>query len=1527
LYGEGANRLVTFIDNHDVNRISQQNGGDTGNDIWKLRPALSFLYLASPVPCLYYGTEHAFDQGGVANGSKQFGGQYEGQDYDDQDWQRETMFDRGFKPGASGTDPRNKLTATNAPLYLHIKALNEARSKHRSLTRGSFTQRWDSSSWGPYAFSRVYNDEESLVALNTADGNVSLNPAVAKPNGTVFVNTLNPSDTLTVTNGALNVSLAGKETKIYVAGVSFPADIGVNRSGSNFNITYTPNEGPLKGATSITFFARVLNSETITEVTMTPTDGIFSVNYTAPAGAETIEYWFNAQVGGQTVWDSNNSNNYTFSAGNNFAMDGQLDSANYEVASYGWMKLWAAVRGDKLYVATWGTGNNSYDHFIFLGSNLGNATDSAAAWNKNGLVFLNNPVYLAGEGESSYSGWSTATGAPASANAKGDNTPSNYLEGVIDLKALNGGVMPEAIYIASGAFESFNGGQMQMQAPAPWDINEHIEVTELQSIPISSIRDENVDGHFDGGSPKMWTVVNNNEQDANYGLRRFFIDETNGEQEKLTIEVEPRTGRDNQIAQIEVFTNLNRREFAKLPGEENPDSVSSTSLDTYYLGHPLQPNGSGRWSATLPVNKCGAYRINARWRFEGSNTWHYYTDNGLRRDTAVVVSPSKALDTIIYELNPLTAEATNDEFSGRSTFRNMYQTEEGRPGAISPTNLQNLGVNMIWLQPIHPIGTIGRQIDPLTNAEYDPGSPYAVRNYWQVNPVLGTSNTAENAMQEFQQFVTAYNDQGIGIMLDGTFNHSAWDAEIGEMAQRLGLQAPGGGSVDPTSRISAVRPGWYSKKGSYGEPATFFTSMQSNDIAEAPDRIDFGKWSDAADFFFGRYDALVQGPVSPEMSTEQNRWFSGWFQRYLREDDKLEPLAPQTKELWNYFANYSLFWLEKTGLTAGQSLAQQAATGIAGLRCDFAQGLPNEFWEYTINKTRNVKWDFLFMAESLDGNRIIDDNPRHGVGYRSARHFDILNENMVFVWRNQFFNYRAFADQLTVNPNRTTGMLWQEFDKRKNAFELSPILLNLTSHDEIFPTDDQWSLAYAHAITNIMDGVPMIFYGQEMGAQNQAATYSSRTDFSEGISANNNFSLYESNFGKSIPNFKRYNNMKKIWEPASWKDSIRSTYARLNKARLNSPALRSQQNYFLADSNLGGWNNDIFAVAKIQAPGVSAAQQDVVFAFVNNNFRGNSSNQTRAATFSLNATTSNGTNWFGIQPGNNYNVVDLASANPSQMLWGAGINGTTLINQGIYVGFQANSTFSGGQAQYLRLIDITAGKNATSVNDYSGPAKLPAPVISSIGNRTVQPGQTLTFTVVVTANQTDSVGLAVASNLPPGNWSFNQSATFTFTPTQSEIGTHTFRFTATGQDGSDEETITVTVSGAQSPYEGWLTNAFGDTYIENNPSMVQPDADPDNDGNPNLVEFHLGTDPLDTSDRLKTRILGVANGTISLEVAPFAQAGQYFLQESENLATGWEEPTPLTVETGTSGGAGELSAPTRGLRTFYRIIYQAPNEN
>ena len=333
-------------------------------------------------------------------------------------------------------------------------------------------------------------------------------------------------------------------------------------------------------------------------------------------------------------------------------------------------------------------------------------------------------------------------------------------------------------------------------------------------------------------------------------------------------------------------------------------------------------------------------------------------------------------------------------------------------------------------------------------------------------------------------------------------------------------------------------------------------------------------------------------------------------------------------------------------------------------------------------------------------------------------------------------------------------------------------------------------------------------------------------------------------------------------------------------------------------------------------------QQDVVFAFVNNNFRGNAA---RSATFNVSATNTNGSNWFGIQANKTYNVVDLASINPTNMLWGSnGITGSSLIANGIYVGFETNRSFSGGQAQFLRLIDMTAGMTATNSNDYiANLPRMPAPQIVPIGNRAIPVGQTLTIPVTVTTAAGDTnVSLAAASNLGPSSWNLNNAAQFNFSPpVGSEGNTYTFRFTATGQDGSDEETFTVTVTSALTPYEQWAAGIFGTNNLG---SSGASGADPDQDGIPNHAEFHLGTDPQNANSRLTTRMLGKSGTNGTVEVAPVVPVGSYSFRWSASLLGPWSEPLPLNVGPDANGAPRTFSLPAEDLQTFYRIIYQPP---
>jgi len=242
---------------------------------------------------------------------------------------------------------------------------------------------------------------------------------------------------------------------------------------------------------------------------------------------------------------------------------------------------------------------------------------------------------------------------------------------------------------------------------------------------------------------------------------------------------------------------------------------------------------------------------------------------------------------------------------------------------------------------------------------------------------------------------------------------------------------------------------------------------------------------------------------------------------------------------------------------SGASLDSTA--GIDALRADFGQGLPPQCWEYIINKTRTRKWNFVFMAESLDGG---------AVTYRSARHFDILNENIVF----------PLHAALVTNDFRTI------YEARRNAYGQALVLLNTSSHDEDHYQDPFHALL-RYAANSTIDGVPLIFPGQELGLSGAVVppgdTQSGITPFG--------YERYETNFGKPIPHFKKYNSLMPLWLKTQVGDpsynyglaQLSAVYAGIGQARRFSAALRSSNRYFL-NLNDNTQHAQIFSVAKFE---------------------------------------------------------------------------------------------------------------------------------------------------------------------------------------------------------------------------------------------------------------------------------------------------------------------------------------------------------
>lgn len=106
--------------------------------------------------------------------------------------------------------------------------------------------------------------------------------------------------------------------------------------------------------------------------------------------------------------------------------------------------------------------------------------------------------------------------------------------------------------------------------------------------------------------------------------------------------------------------------------------------------------------------------------------------------------PAWSRSSVIYEVNVR-------QYTPEGTFVALQQ---------HLPRLKALGVDILWLMPVQPIGKINRK-GPL-------GSPYSVADYKAINPEYGTA-------ADFKAFVDAAHQQGFKVILDWVANHTAFD--------------------------------------------------------------------------------------------------------------------------------------------------------------------------------------------------------------------------------------------------------------------------------------------------------------------------------------------------------------------------------------------------------------------------------------------------------------------------------------------------------------------------------------------------------------------------------------------------------------------------------------------------------------------------------------------------------------------------------------------------------------------------------
>lgn len=118
----------------------------------------------------------------------------------------------------------------------------------------------------------------------------------------------------------------------------------------------------------------------------------------------------------------------------------------------------------------------------------------------------------------------------------------------------------------------------------------------------------------------------------------------------------------------------------------------------------------------------------------------------------------------VYETQDY-VKLTHPEWSKNATIYQLNTRQFSEEGTLKAAQeqlprLKELGVDIIWLMPIHAIGK--------KNRKGSLGSPYAVKDYYSVNTEFGT-------LEDLKDFVKAAHEENMYVILDWVANHTAWD--------------------------------------------------------------------------------------------------------------------------------------------------------------------------------------------------------------------------------------------------------------------------------------------------------------------------------------------------------------------------------------------------------------------------------------------------------------------------------------------------------------------------------------------------------------------------------------------------------------------------------------------------------------------------------------------------------------------------------------------------------------------------------
>ena len=277
---------------------------------------------------------------------------------------------------------------------------------------------------------------------------------------------------------------------------------------------------------------------------------------------------------------------------------------------------------------------------------------------------------------------------------------------------------------------------------------------------------------------------------------------------------------------------------------------------------------------------------------------------------------------------------------------------------IALKEIKDLGVTHIWYTgvPHHDVITdyteYGISNDDPDVVKGRAGSPYAVKDYYNVNPDLAVN--PENRLKEFKALIERSHNAGLKVIIDIVPNHVARNYQ--------GLNNPEGvedfGSSDNKSVVYDVNNNFY-----YNPEEAFQVPEWLNDYQPLN-----GESHPLSDRKFEEIPAKWTGNGSRLSQPNMNDWYETVKINYgIGPDGKKDfeelPEGFDNKDYRKHFE----YWNDKTIPNSWKKFRDIALywteIGVDGFRYDMAEMVPVEFWSYMNSSIKMKNENALLLAE------------------------------------------------------------------------------------------------------------------------------------------------------------------------------------------------------------------------------------------------------------------------------------------------------------------------------------------------------------------------------------------------------------------------------------------------------------------------------------------------------------------------------------------------------------------------------------